>query len=271
MSRSAGTWSTTGHHSRLKNSPAAGRIFQLPASSRSRSRVGNDNSQARYSGLTRSSAGLSDTVAGIKVTLIGIGGSMPGGSSWPCSRSSINSSGRSAHTIFSPMRTKQRSTPARSRIGCPLSGSIHQERKSATQESASGLHVARIRPHTAGRAVAAHHVKELMGREMRQFIKADQRNLCTLPVINRGFELQMGKLDLAAPRPAPLAQPHMRGAAKPRVNTQALVPERSGVGNLWHRAPEEDGGEIGDPTDMAQRLQDQAGGLPATRRPAIDA
>src|SRR6516164_4865777 len=71
----------------------------------------------------------------------------------------------------------------------------------------------------------------------------------------------MGKLDLAAAPPTPLAQPHMRGAAKPRVNTQALVPERSGVGNLRHRAPEEDGGEIGDPTDMAQRLQDQAGGL----------
>ena len=31
---------------------------------------------------------------------------------------------------------------------------------------------------------------ELMSREMRQFIKADQRNLRTLPVINRGFELQ---------------------------------------------------------------------------------
>jgi hypothetical protein len=29
-----------------------------------------------------------------------------------------------------------------------------------------------------------------MGREMRQFIKADQRNLRTLPVVNRGFELQ---------------------------------------------------------------------------------
>src|SRR5215468_2931563 len=37
MSRSAGTWSTTGHQSRLKYSPAAGRIFQLPLSSRSRS------------------------------------------------------------------------------------------------------------------------------------------------------------------------------------------------------------------------------------------
>ena len=63
----------------------------------------------------------------------------------------------------------------------------------------------------------------------------------------------------------------MRGAAKPRVNTQALVPERSGVGNLRHRAPEEDGGEISDPTDMAQRLQDQCGRLPTTRRAAIDA
>src|SRR6516165_3124871 len=61
----------------------------------------------------------------------------------------------------------------------------------------------------------------------------------------------------------------MRGAAKPRVNTQALIPERSGVGNLRHRAPEKDGGEIGDPTDMAQRLQDQCGRLPATSRAAI--
>jgi hypothetical protein len=50
-----------------------------------------------------------------------------------------------------------------------------------------------------------------------------------------------------------------------------VVPERSGVGNLRHRAPEKDGGEIGDPTDMAQRLQDQSGGLPATSRAAIDA
>jgi hypothetical protein len=48
-----------------------------------------------------------------------------------------------------------------------------------------------VGPDTTGRAVAAHHVKELMRREMRQFIEADQRNLRTLPVINRGFELQM--------------------------------------------------------------------------------
>jgi hypothetical protein len=63
----------------------------------------------------------------------------------------------------------------------------------------------------------------------------------------------------------------MRGAAKPRVKIQALIPERSGIGDLGHSAPEEDGGEIGDPTDMAQRLQDQSDRLPATRRPVIDA
>src|SRR6516162_10458382 len=62
----------------------------------------------------------------------------------------------------------------------------------------------------------------------------------------------------------------MRNAAKPWVNTQALIPERSGVGNLRHRAPEEDGGEISDPTDMAQRLQDQCGRLSTTSRAAID-
>jgi len=37
-----------------------------------------------------------------------------------------------------------------------------------------------------------------MGRKMRQFIKAEQRNLRPLPLINRGFELQVGGLDLAA-------------------------------------------------------------------------
>ena len=34
-----------------------------------------------------------NTVAGMKVTLIGCGGSMPGGRCWPRNRSCINSSG----------------------------------------------------------------------------------------------------------------------------------------------------------------------------------
>ena len=63
----------------------------------------------------------------------------------------------------------------------------------------------------------------------------------------------------------------MRGAAEPGVEIQALIPERSGIGDLGHCAPEEDGGEIGYPTDVAQRLQDQAGRFAATRRAAIDA
>src|SRR5215831_8183322 len=106
--------------------------------------------------------------------------------------------------------------------------------------------------------------------EMRQFIKAKQRNLRALPVIDRGFELQVGELDLAAAPPAPLAHPQVPGAAKPRVKLQALIPERSGVGDLRHRAPEKDGREIGDATGVAQRLQDQTGRLAATRRAAID-
>jgi hypothetical protein len=59
---------------------------------------------------------------------------------------------------------------------------------------------------------------------MRQFVEADQRNLRTLPVVNRGFELQVRELDLAAARPAPLAHSHMRGAAELRIEIQALVP-----------------------------------------------
>jgi hypothetical protein len=58
---------------------------------------------------------------------------------------------------------------------------------------------------------------------MRQFVEADQRNLRTLPVVNRGFELQVRELDLAA-RPAPLAHSQMRDAAEPGVEIQALIP-----------------------------------------------
>ena len=128
-----------------------------------------------------------------------------------------------------------------------------------------------VRPDAASRAVPADHVKELMRRKMRQFVEADQRNLCTLPVVNRGFELQVRELDLAAARPTPLAHPQMRGAAEPGVEIQALIPQRSGIGDLGHGAPEEHGGEIGNPADMAQRFQDQSGGLSATRRAAVDA
>ena len=96
---------------------------------------------------------------------------------------------------------------------------------------------------------------------MRQFVEADQRNLRTQPVINSGFELQVRELDLAAARPAPLAHSHVRGAAELRIEISALIPERSGIGNLGHGAPEKDGGEIGNPADMAQWLEDQAGRL----------
>jgi hypothetical protein len=58
-----------------------------------------------------------------------------------------------------------------------------------------------IRPHTAGRAVAAHHVKELMSREMRQLIKADQRNLCTLGPIRVGPDIASRGKDAAAQVP----------------------------------------------------------------------
>jgi hypothetical protein len=91
---------------------------------------------------------------------------------------------------------------------------------------------------------------------MRQLVEADQRNLRALPVVNRGFELQVGELDLATARPAPLAHPQMRGAAEPGIEIEALIPQSSGIGDLGHGAAEEDGGEIGNPADMAQRLQD---------------
>ena len=54
------------------------------------------------------------------------------------------SAGLSPQMMVSPMRTNQRRTPARSMIGRPVSWSIHQAMNSATQLSASGLHVARM-------------------------------------------------------------------------------------------------------------------------------
>src|SRR5262249_29670885 len=61
MSRSAGAASTTAHHSRLKYSPAASRIFQLPASSRSRAlrallETQSVSAAARLLNLTQSAA-----------------------------------------------------------------------------------------------------------------------------------------------------------------------------------------------------------------------
>jgi hypothetical protein len=106
---------------------------------------------------------------------------------------------------------------------------------------------------------------------MGQLVKIDQRNLSALPVVDRGVKLQVRKLDLAAAWPAPLAPSEMRGAAKPRIEVQALVPQRPGIGDLRRRAPEEDRGEVGDPADMAQRLQDQSDGFPTARRAAINA
>jgi hypothetical protein len=62
----------------------------------------------------------------------------------------------------------------------------------------------------------------------------------------------------------------MRGAAEPGIEILALIPERSRIRNLRHGAAEEHGGEIGNPTDVAQRFQDQSGGFPAPRRAAVD-
>jgi hypothetical protein len=48
----------------------------------------------------------------------------------------------------------------------------------------------------------------------------------------------------------------VRSTADPRIEVEALIPQRSGIGDLGRRAPEEDGGEVRDPADVAQRLQD---------------
>jgi hypothetical protein len=62
----------------------------------------------------------------------------------------------------------------------------------------------------------------------------------------------------------------MRGAAEPGIEIQPFIPQRSGIGDLRHRAAEKYGGEIGNSADVAQRLEDQSGSLSATGRAAID-
>jgi hypothetical protein len=59
---------------------------------------------------------------------------------------------------------------------------------------------------------------------MRQFVEADQRDLRSLPVVDRGFKLQVRKLDLAGTRPAPLTHYEVRGATEPRIEVLALIP-----------------------------------------------
>jgi hypothetical protein len=59
---------------------------------------------------------------------------------------------------------------------------------------------------------------------MRQFVETDQRDLGALPIVDRGIELQVGELDLAAMRPAPFARAEVRDAAEPRIEVSAFVP-----------------------------------------------
>jgi hypothetical protein len=63
----------------------------------------------------------------------------------------------------------------------------------------------------------------------------------------------------------------MRDPAEPRTKVLALIPQSAWIGDLRRRAPEKDRGEVGDPADMTQRLEDQSDGLPATRGAAADA
>jgi hypothetical protein len=63
----------------LEIEPGGRTDLPIAPRSRSRSSSGNHSIQARYSGLTCTRAGLSNTVAGKNVTLIGRGGSVSGG------------------------------------------------------------------------------------------------------------------------------------------------------------------------------------------------
>jgi hypothetical protein len=59
---------------------------------------------------------------------------------------------------------------------------------------------------------------------MRQLVKADQGDLSALPVMDRGFKLQMRELDFAAIWPAPLMHADMWGTTELGTEGHALVP-----------------------------------------------
>ena len=90
-------------------------------------------------------------------------------------------------------------------------------------------------------------------------------------MIDRAIQLEMGKFDFAASWPAPFAGAVVRDATKSRIEVQALVPQSAGIGDLGRRAAEEHRSKPWHLADIAQRLQDQPDGFPATRRTAIDA
>jgi hypothetical protein len=106
---------------------------------------------------------------------------------------------------------------------------------------------------------------------MGQLVEADQRNLRALPLVDRGVELQMRELDLAAVFPAPFVGAVERVTAEPRIKVQALVPQPAGVGDLRGGAPKEYGAEARYSADMAQWLENQSYGLAAAGGAAIDA
>ena len=110
---------------------------------------------------------------------------------------------------------------------------------------------ANVRPHAAGRAVAADHVEELVRRKMRQLVETDQRDLRALPVVDGAVELQVRELDPAGTRPAPLAHSDMRDPAEAGVEVFALIPQPAGIGDLRGRAPEKHGGELHHPSGVA--------------------
>ena len=108
-----------------------------------------------------------------------------------------------------------------------------------------------------------------MGGEMRQLVKTDQSDLRALPVVDRGVELEMRKLDLSAAWPAPFVVAMVRGTAEPGIEVRAFIPEPAGIGDLRCRAPEEYRGKARHPADIAQRLEDQPDSLPATCGTAV--
>lgn len=115
-----------------------------------------------------------------------------------------------------------------------------------------------IRMHAAGRAVTAHHVRELGFRKMCQFIETDERDLRALVTIHRVIAVKMIEGDLRAAR----KDDALRGRFQERraqgpVNAFRIVPEAAFISNLAAVTPEDDDTELR-VLDMPQGLEQQS-------------
>src|SRR5690606_31721208 len=128
-----------------------------------------------------------------------------------------------------------------------------------------------VRPHAARAAVAAEHVPELLGFEVRELVEADEGDLRALPVEDVLLVLEVRELDgVPCGYVLPLEDALARLEADGAVDAFRLVPEAAFVADLDACAAEDDGAEAGDRRQVAQGFEEEPVALPAACGSAVD-